>query len=459
MIITVLIVTPVTNASQIFSKFTTFSLEQTALTVEPPTTRAMVGENFTIQIDVINVDDLHVFDFKLQYDTSVLDFLEIQVIWQSEYDVNDTAGIIWVSAWNLEGLTGDATLTTIKFNATTVGTSLLHLYDTKLYDFDLTPISHITVDGTAMVLNILDIHVATDKQSYYLEENITIKANLTTNGFTIQDGLIALEVDHPYGGPILFRTLSMTTPSINSTTQIVDFYPCDQTGNPRTQFSLQTFAYFNITVKNFGNEPQPITVTLTVYDSNSFVVDHSISQGTIIPNGLHMWIPSIPIPPEASLGTAKAYANLYTNWPKYNGTPYHPEVSTSFEIYNTLFSSTQSNSNSATTQLQQTTSTQQATYNSSFFLFHYEPIGIYTAYVCSNYYEAQVNSQVTFMVLLQGDIDGSGKVDYIDLFLFGIAWMTEIGDPNYNPDADFNSDGIINVLDLFILAKNWMKGI
>lgn len=63
----------------------------------------------------------------------------------------------------------------------------------------------------------------------------------------------------------------------------------------------------------------------------------------------------------------------------------------------------------------------------------------------------------TIMVKIQGDIDGSGKVEYTDLFYFGKAWMSKPGAPNWNPEADFDSDGSVGYTDLFVFGKNWMK--
>jgi hypothetical protein len=52
--------------------------------------------------------------------------------------------------------------------------------------------------------------------------------------------------------------------------------------------------------------------------------------------------------------------------------------------------------------------------------------------------------------LIAGDIDGNGVIDQYDAMTIGMSYNTS------SPDAaDLNADGIINVLDLEILASNY----
>ena len=58
-------------------------------------------------------------------------------------------------------------------------------------------------------------------------------------------------------------------------------------------------------------------------------------------------------------------------------------------------------------------------------------------------------------VKMPGDVDGSAKVDYIDLFALAAAYGAEKGDPRYNLQADFNVPGKVDYLDLFALAATY----
>lgn len=47
-----------------------------------------------------------------------------------------------------------------------------------------------------------------------------------------------------------------------------------------------------------------------------------------------------------------------------------------------------------------------------------------------------------------GDLDGDGMIDQSDLAQFLIAYGTSVGDPNYDPAADFYADGTVDLGDL-----------
>ena len=55
---------------------------------------------------------------------------------------------------------------------------------------------------------------------------------------------------------------------------------------------------------------------------------------------------------------------------------------------------------------------------------------------------------------LLGDVNGDGKVNLADLQAFAPSYMATIGEPNYNPAADFNHNGIINLYDAKVLLHN-----
>lgn len=60
-------------------------------------------------------------------------------------------------------------------------------------------------------------------------------------------------------------------------------------------------------------------------------------------------------------------------------------------------------------------------------------------------------------ILIPGDINSDGAVNYLDLALLGRAYGSRLGDPNYDPAADLNGDGVVDYLDLAILAANYGK--
>jgi len=58
---------------------------------------------------------------------------------------------------------------------------------------------------------------------------------------------------------------------------------------------------------------------------------------------------------------------------------------------------------------------------------------------------------------LPGDVNGDGKVDSQDLGALGIAYGSKLGDPNWNPAADFDANGAVDSRDLGILGANYGK--
>ncbi len=47
-----------------------------------------------------------------------------------------------------------------------------------------------------------------------------------------------------------------------------------------------------------------------------------------------------------------------------------------------------------------------------------------------------------------GDVNRDGVIDQADIDLIRAAWQSTPSSPNWNPDADLNGDGIVNILDV-----------
>ena len=55
---------------------------------------------------------------------------------------------------------------------------------------------------------------------------------------------------------------------------------------------------------------------------------------------------------------------------------------------------------------------------------------------------------------LAGDVNGDGTVNFADLQAFASSYMSQPGSPKYNPAADFNQNGVINLYDAKALLPN-----
>ena len=63
-------------------------------------------------------------------------------------------------------------------------------------------------------------------------------------------------------------------------------------------------------------------------------------------------------------------------------------------------------------------------------------------------------------VPLVADIDDDGDVDSVDFAIFALAWLTEPGDDNWNPDCDISipANNFVDTLDLEVFVKQWLAG-
>ena len=290
----------------------------------------------------------------------------------------------------------------------------------------------------------LSLTVKTDKPSYYIGEYVYVYGNLTEDGTTIQDGLIALEVNGPYGTLVVRTLTTNVAPIANWLLNVTDVTPCDQNGNPKESFSKGTLAYFNVTVRNNDIEMRWVLVTVTVYDNSQAPLGVASFEGVVQQNSTFCVIMSVPIPETAETGTATVYANAYSGWPGIGGKPYCPEKSKTFQIID------------GGTQASVTTlNEQEGNYNTTFKLSSEEPLGTYTIHVTSIYEGLTAINSTTFEVKVLGDANGDGWVETADFSLLCGVWNRKKGDPLYDEQCDFNKDGWIETADFAILCGYW----
>ena len=66
----------------------------------------------------------------------------------------------------------------------------------------------------------------------------------------------------------------------------------------------------------------------------------------------------------------------------------------------------------------------------------------------------QTTGNYQIQTTLPGDLNGDGKVDLADLEIFAPAYNTTLGQAQYNPSADFNQNGVINLYDAKAILHN-----
>lgn len=59
-------------------------------------------------------------------------------------------------------------------------------------------------------------------------------------------------------------------------------------------------------------------------------------------------------------------------------------------------------------------------------------------------------------IFVNGDIDGDNEIGPGDFAALALAFLTAVGDPNFNPDADLDGDGEVGPGDFAIIAENFL---
>ena len=144
------------------------------LGVDPPTVSdptLVPNQTFIINITIAEVENLYGYEFKLGYNTSVLDCINITVHaiqnetnFTSEHTMDDAAGTAWVNVTYFppaEPITTfpPADVVSITLQVTTMGESVLDLYDTNLVDQLGELIQHDVSDGYFRNLAMRDLAI------------------------------------------------------------------------------------------------------------------------------------------------------------------------------------------------------------------------------------------------------------------------------------------------------------
>lgn len=130
--------------------------------VSPSSISVEVNQIFEVGINVSGVSDLYGWEFKLGWNTSLLEAVNVTEIsflknGADTYIVSKMSNAYgWVLAGctrlrNIAGANGNGTLATIEFRAKKEGTCTLDLYDTKLVNSQRQLTPHSTIDGVVTI--------------------------------------------------------------------------------------------------------------------------------------------------------------------------------------------------------------------------------------------------------------------------------------------------------------------
>lgn len=372
-----------------------------------------LGEEFLIDVVVVNVTHLSSFKFKLGYNTTLLNainvtegpFLKSFGSTSTIMEIHDPEGYVLTNVALLASTPpaeGSGMLATIKFRVThatvypeTVGCNL-DLYDTELNDPAGQPIPHTVVDGwyefvpppppppcTGPAIDVYTQKLAPysgegpnmPSDAFGPQEEVILYAYVSYNCEPVQNKLVVFEVKNPSDEPVTFRTATSNAEGIATSSfripweakeaeslfgewtiygsveicetkvndtctfkfgwliEITQVKTADTYGNPKNSFTKGEHVHFNITVKNIAFTSKIATFTLVVYDECDVPIGHVVLHDwSISPGTTEIFIADLQIPKWAYVGIGTVYANAYTDLPQLYGTPYCPEMSTTFMI-------------------------------------------------------------------------------------------------------------------------------
>lgn len=289
----------------------------------------------------------------------------------------------------------------------------------------------------------LEVTVLTDKSSYGYREAVTVCGNVTFEGQPVENGLVGMQIEDPASRTIALRTVPAgEIPSASWQVEFVSVISCDGSGDPKSNFNRNTFAYFKATVKNNAISSRTLLLSINIYDIDFTPIGIAWIQLTLPPKGQITFMPGIYIDEWVSTGSALACANVYTDWPKNNGYPYCPEKTVNFSITTTT-SATYSN----------VPAFQSDEYYEGIFRVppEEEPYsGTYFVAVgaWSVGWKAFQNTTFTVEYEVPADLDHNRKIEIYDVVQVTGIYGAKSGDSNWNPEIDLKPDGAIGIYDV-----------
>jgi len=288
----------------------------------------------------------------------------------------------------------------------------------------------------------LEITVSTDKSAYGYREAVTVYGNVTFEGQPVENGIVGIQIEDPANRTIALRTVPHGNPSGSWTVEVISVISCDGSGNPKSNFNRNTFAYFKATVKNNAISSRNALVSINIYDIDFTPIGIAWQQQVIPPNGQTTYMPAIYLDEWVSTGSALACANVYTEWPKNNGYPYCPEKTANFSITTTT-AATYSNEPAFQSDGYYEgvfrVPPEEAPYSGTYFV----AVGAWSAG-----WKAFQNTTFTVEYQVPADFDHNHEIEIYDVIKVTGIYGAKSGDPNWNPEIDLRPDGEIGIYDV-----------
>jgi len=418
------------------------------ISLSPATNVHNPGDYFTINISIANVTNLNMWEAKLIWDAELLDCINViegpfmSDFGPTEFFLKKMPGKIervGVALWEVVA-NGNGTLARIQFQVKKPGSCKLDLYDTQLWNENLTNINHEHKDG------FFHTTVPVAFFSYYptdpdILELVTLNASVSydPNGFismyfwdfgdgSNETGTDKVIVTHIYGEYENFEVKLAITDNETETTTYTDTIKIQK--NVAVHSVELPYPHYNI-----SRSGAVVEIPVVVGNLGTMTVDFNVTlyyNGTSLPDNPTPQVFN-PIPIEEL-----SVDNL---WGTQTYLPPDPRAGTNTTRELTFKWNTAGVSNGNYT-----------------FMAIIKPLAgendtkdnVMISYTNKLKWDALVEVSGK-----AGDVDGDGDVDSMDLFTLAAVYGTKTGDPLYNPNCDFDNDGDVDSMDLFTLGANY----
>lgn len=457
---------------RIHGYFSNFVVPKAKIYVAPPrivNNSLTPCSNFTVQINLENVIDLDKFEFRLSYDSNILEVINVDIntIFPSaQSEIEITNGELRVAAWLLptaEPFTGNLTLTTIMFHVLDVGASILDLHNVTILD-SWYPYSNeevpYTEPGDGFFSNVLIARLFVDPPEIF-DPNLVPSTTFTIN-VTIENviDMYGYKFELGYNSDVLTCLAVAVVPPTNETRFRTRIYIDDFEGivsvqvsyyepaQPVTVYTPTTLVTLTFHVESLGISVLDLRNT-TIVDVYGNVLPHEVGDGLFMSVIRDISIVSVVASPNRVYPdrivtitvVAKNVGNLTES---FNVTVYCNDTVLGTQwVYDLL-----PGENITLT-------------------FNWSTAGLVP---CTNYtikaeasavpYEFNLADNVYadcfVKIKMWGDIDGDGDVDIHDITLATVSYESSVGDPYWNPDVDLAPPwGFINIFDIVMIAANY----
>jgi hypothetical protein len=417
------------------------STSTTTISVSPSTVTVNAGKNFSINVTISSVSDLYGWQFALSWNASLLDLVNVTEgpFLKSggsndtyfNYNLNATAGNLIADCTllgNVPGVSGSGVLATITFHVKNGGQCPLNLFDVELYDSSELPISFQTTNGYGYFVS--PPHIAVTNLS--ISPLIVLPGAILNINVTVEN---QASVSETFNLTLYANSgkIGKKSVSLNSNSSKIIPFTWNTTGLGEGDYTISASA---------STVPGEVNI-----ENNTRVADTPV---TILYNGHDVAVISVE-PNKTAVGQG-----------------YCMFIAVTVKNYG-IFSETFNTTSYINTTAIQTQNAKLGSGYSSKLIFTWNTTGFaygnYTTSANVALAPGETNNWIgpftygTVRVTIPGDAGGYGVVDAQDFYILERAWGSSIGQPNYDPRADFYNDGVVDALDFYILQYHWGQSV